>query len=280
MAKPIMIQGTCSNAGKSFVTASLCRLFHNMGYKVAPFKSQNMSRNFSVLENGDIISSAQVFQCKGAKSKPTKYNNPIMLIPNSDTGSKVVCLGKELGNMTAKEYFSVKAKFKKDIMEAYNALSKENDIIVIEGAGSPAEINLLDGDFVNMGLAEMVDSPVLLVGDIDRGGVFASLYGTVKLLPKAYQERIKGYIINKFRGDREILLPGIERLSSFIDVPCLGIIPYLDVSFEEEDSLSKEDGLKPKENSQEFFDCQLEKASAFINEKIDINAVFRIMGIK
>lgn len=279
MAKPIMIQGTCSNAGKSFVTASLCRLFSNMGYKVAPFKSQNMSRNAFKLKNGDIISSAQAFQCKGAKCEPTKYNNPIMLIPNSDTGSKVVVLGKEVAQMNAKEYFAVKSRFKKDIMKAYENLASENDIIVIEGAGSPAEINLLEGDFVNMGLAEMVDSPVILVGDIDRGGVFASIYGTAKLLPKNYEKRIKGYIINKFRGDESILIPGTEKLSKLLNIPCLGIVPYEKITFEEEDSLSAEDSISQEETTNDFFDLQLEQGANLLEKHLDIEFVLKIMGV-
>ena len=280
MAKSLMIQGTCSNAGKSFVTASLCRLLSNKGLKVAPFKSQNMSRNAYKLKNGDIISSAQAFQCLGARSKPSCNNNPIMLVPNSDVGSRVFVLGKEIGNMNAKEYFKVKQNFRNDILQAYEELKSQNDVIIIEGAGSPAEINLLDGDFVNMGLAEMTDSPVVLVGDIDRGGVFASVYGTIKILPHCYQDRIRGYIINKFRGDIDILTPGIERLSQILETKCLGVLPYIDVVFEEEDSLSKEDSFGLSQTQTEsFYNNELEKGARLLEDNLNMKEIFNIIGL-
>ena len=226
MAKAIMIQGTTSNAGKSWIAAGLCRIFMQDGYRVAPFKSQNMALNSFITQDGLEMGRAQVVQAEAAGKSPDVRMNPILLKPTSDEGSQVIVNGKVLGNKRAVDYFKMKSALKPDIMEAYNSLAAENDIIVIEGAGSPAEINLLQDDIVNMGMARMVNAPVLIVGDIDRGGVFASLYGTVKLLEqdRAY---MKGTIINKFRGDVEILKPGLNMLEDLIDLPVVGVVPYL-----------------------------------------------------
>ena len=182
MAKVIMIQGTMSNAGKSLLAAGLCRIFHQDGYRVAPFKSQNMALNSFITREGLEMGRAQVMQAEAAGIEPSVLMNPILLKPTNDTGSQVIVNGEVLGNMSAREYFSHKKELIPDIMKAYHALEEQYDIIVIEGAGSPAEINLKADDIVNMGMAKLVDAPVLLVGDIDRGGVFAQLYGTVELL--------------------------------------------------------------------------------------------------
>lgn len=184
MAKSIMIQGTMSNAGKSLITAALCRIFTQDGYRVAPFKSQNMALNSYITEDGLEMGRAQVVQAEACKKKPSVDMNPILLKPTNDVGSQVIVHGEVRGNMKAAEYFRYKKALIPDIMESFHRLEQENDIIVIEGAGSPAEINLKSEDIVNMGLARMVSSPVLLVGDIDRGGVFAQLYGTVALLDR------------------------------------------------------------------------------------------------
>jgi len=181
MAKAIMIQGTTSNAGKSIITAGLCRVFAQDGYKVAPFKSQNMALNSFITEDGLEMGRAQVVQAEASYKKPDVRMNPILLKPTSDKGSQVIVNGEVVGNMTAVEYYKNKNNYT-EIMKAFNALASENDIIVIEGAGSPAEINLKENDIVNMGMAKMANAPVLIVGDIDRGGVFASLYGTYMLL--------------------------------------------------------------------------------------------------
>ena len=238
MAKNIMIQGTMSNAGKSLLAAGLCRIFRQDGYRVAPFKSQNMALNSFITKDGAEMGRAQVVQAEAAGIAPDVRMNPILLKPTTDVGSQVIVNGQVQGNMRAMEYYKRKREFIPAVMEAYNSLAQDYDIIVIEGAGSPAEINLKATDIVNMGLAELVDAPVLLVGDIDRGGVFAQLYGTIALLEPQEQKRIKGTIVNKFRGDRAILQPGIDILEKICGVPVAGVIPYTHVDIDDEDSLS------------------------------------------
>ena len=239
MAKNIMIQGTMSNAGKSLLCAGLCRVLRQDGYRVAPFKSQNMALNSFITADGGEMGRAQVVQAEAAGIAPDVRMNPILLKPTTDVGSQVIVNGQVRGNMRAMEYYRRKREFIPDVMEAYNSLAAEYDVIVIEGAGSPAEINLKDADIVNMGLAKMVDAPVLLVGDIDRGGVFAQLYGTVALLEADERARIKGTVINKFRGDKAILEPGLKTLEALCGVPVAGVIPYVHVDIDDEDSLSE-----------------------------------------
>ena len=234
-----MIQGTMSNAGKSLLAAGLCRIFHQDGYRVAPFKSQNMALNSFITREGLEMGRAQVMQAEAAGIEPSVLMNPILLKPTNDTGSQVIVNGEVLGNMSAREYFSHKKELIPDIMKAYHALEEQYDIIVIEGAGSPAEINLKADDIVNMGMAKLVDAPVLLVGDIDRGGVFAQLYGTVELLEPDERDRIKGLIINKFRGDKTILDPGVVMLEEKTHIPVVGVAPYLHIEVEDEDSLTE-----------------------------------------
>ena len=233
-----MIQGTMSNAGKSLLCAGLCRIFRQDGYRVAPFKSQNMALNSFITADGGEMGRAQVVQAEAAGIEPDVRMNPILLKPTTDVGSQVIVNGVVQGNMRAMEYYRRKREFVPAVLEAYDSLAAENDIIVIEGAGSPAEINLKQEDIVNMGLAKLVDAPVLLVGDIDRGGVFAQLYGTVALLEPEEKARIKGTIVNKFRGDRKILEPGLETLEQLCGVPVAGVIPYVHVDIDDEDSLS------------------------------------------
>ena len=233
-----MIQGTMSNAGKSLLCAGLCRIFRQDGYRVAPFKSQNMALNSFITADGGEMGRAQVVQAEAAGIEPDVRMNPILLKPTTDVGSQVIVNGVVQGNMRAMEYYRRKREYVPAVLEAYDSLAAENDIIVIEGAGSPAEINLKQEDIVNMGLAKLVDAPVLLVGDIDRGGVFAQLYGTVALLEPEEKARIKGTIVNKFRGDRKILEPGLETLEQLCGVPVAGVIPYVHVDIDDEDSLS------------------------------------------
>ena len=239
VAKNIMIQGTMSNAGKSLLTAGLLRVFAQDGFRVAPFKSQNMALNSYITAEGLEMGRAQVVQAEAAGIEPSVQMNPILLKPVSDVGSQVIVCGEVQGNMPAAEYFRYKQKLVPVILEAYRELEKDRDILVIEGAGSPAEINLKTHDIVNMGLAEMVDAPVLLAGDIDRGGVFAQLYGTVELLEPHERERVKGLIINKFRGDRGILEPGIAMLEDKCRLPVVGVMPWISVDIEDEDSLTE-----------------------------------------
>lgn len=237
-AKAIMIQGTMSNAGKSLLTAGLCRIFKEDGYRTAPFKSQNMALNSFITRDGLEMGRAQVVQAQAAGIEPSSAMNPILLKPSSDTGSQVIVNGVPIGTMTARDYFKYKKKLVPVILAAYERLAKEYDIIVIEGAGSPAEINLKQDDIVNMGMAKMADAPVLLVGDIDRGGVFAQLYGTVMLLNEDERSMVKGLIINKFRGDKTILDPGVVMIEKLCDIPVVGVTPYMRVDIEDEDSLS------------------------------------------
>ncbi|MBQ1310302.1 MAG: cobyric acid synthase [Blautia sp.] len=238
MARSIMVQGTMSNAGKSLLAAGLCRIFRQDGYRVAPFKSQNMALNSFITREGLEMGRAQVMQAEAAGIQPSVLMNPILLKPTNDVGSQVIVNGEVLGNMSARDYFKYKKKLIPDVMKAYETLSSRNDIIVLEGAGSPAEINLKQDDIVNMGMARMAKAPVLLVGDIDRGGVFAQLIGTVDLLEPEERAMVKGLIINKFRGDKTILDPGVRMLEEKSGIPVVGVAPYLDIQVEDEDSLT------------------------------------------
>lgn len=233
-----MIQGTMSNAGKSFLCTALCRIFTQDGYKVRPFKSQNMALNSFITKNGAEIGRAQAVQAEACKTEPTVFMNPILLKPTTDVGSQVIVNGRVFKNMSASDYFEFKKELVPYVLNAFSELEKEADIIVIEGAGSPAEINLKKDDFVNMGLAKMLDCPVLLAGDIDRGGVFAQLYGTVMLLDDDEKSLIKGLVINKFRGDKKILDPGLKMLEDLCKIPVVGVLDYMDVDIDDEDSLS------------------------------------------
>ena len=237
-AKAIMIQGTMSNAGKSVLTAGLCRIFRQDGYSVAPFKSQNMALNSFVTREGLEMGRAQVMQAEAAGVEPSVRMNPILLKPSSDMGSQVIVNGEVLGDMRASDYFRHKKELVPQILAAYRSLAEEHDIIVLEGAGSPAEINLKADDIVNMGMARMARSPVLLAGDIDRGGVFASLYGTVALLEAGERAMVKGTVINKFRGDAALLRPGLAMLEELTQIPVVGVVPWLELDLDDEDSLS------------------------------------------
>lgn len=238
MAKAIMIQGTMSNSGKSFLTAGLCRVFKQDGYRVAPFKSQNMALNSYITKDGLEIGRAQAMQAEACGIDPAVDMNPILLKPTSNVGSQVIVNGEVRGNMKAMDYYRDKKQLIPDVMAAYERLSEAYDIIVIEGAGSPAEINLHENDIVNMGMARMAKAPVLLVGDIDRGGVFAALYGTVKLLAEDEQRMIRGLVINKFRGDVKILEPGLRMIEEKTDIPVVGVVPMEHLDIDDEDSLS------------------------------------------
>lgn len=235
--KNIMLLGTGSNVGKSIITAGLCRMFYQDGYKVSPFKSQNMALNSFITKDGKEMGRAQVVQAEAANIEPEVFMNPILLKPTTDRKSQVIVNGKVYRNMDVREYFAYKHNLKKDIMSAYDHIRENFDICVLEGAGSPAEINLKEDDIVNTGMAEMADSPVVLVADIDRGGVFAAIYGTIMLLEESERNRIKGVIINKFRGDKTLLTPGIEMIEKLTNVPVLGVVPFVPLDIEEEDSL-------------------------------------------
>lgn len=238
-AKKIMIQGTMSNSGKSFLVAALCRIFWQDGYRTAPFKSQNMALNSYITDDGMEIGRAQAMQAEAAKIRPTVDMNPILLKPTSHMGSQVILKGEVAGNWKAMDYYRKKPEFIPMIREAFARLEEQYEVIVLEGAGSPAEINLQENDIVNMGMAEMADAPVLLIGDIDRGGVFASLYGTVMLLRPEDRARIRGMVINKFRGDPKILEPGLRMIEERLGIPVVGVIPMEKIDLDDEDSLSE-----------------------------------------
>ncbi|MBR6093915.1 MAG: cobyric acid synthase [Lachnospiraceae bacterium] len=240
--KVIMIQGTMSNAGKSIIAAGLCRIFTNDGYRVAPFKSQNMALNSYVTEDGKEMGRAQVVQAECCKRKPDVNMNPILLKPTGVTGSQVIVGGKVQGNMSAGEYFRQKTSYIPAIMEAFETLSGDADIIVVEGAGSPVEMNLKKDDIVNMGLAKLLDASVLLVGDIDRGGIFAQLLGTLDLLDEEERKRVKGLIVNKFRGDKSLFDSGVEFLKGRGKTDVLGVVPYMQLEIDDEDSLAEKLG--------------------------------------
>ena len=235
----IMIQGTGSNVGKSLLTAAFCRIFKDEGFKVAPFKSQNMALNSFVTKEGGEMGRAQAVQAEACGVEPHTDMNPILLKPTADKTAEVIIDGKVYGDMDAVGYHDFKKKAMASVAESYRRLSSLYEVVVIEGAGSPAEINLRENDIANMGTAHMADAPVILVGDIDKGGVFASLVGTLELLDEADRGRIKGFIINKFRGDVELLRPGLDELEKRTGLPVLGVVPYFhDIFVQEEDSLS------------------------------------------
>ena len=237
--KSLMFQGTGSSVGKSMLCTALLRILHQDGMKVAPFKAQNMALNSYATSEGLEMGRAQVTQAMAACIEPSVKMNPILLKPTSDRRSQVVVGGKPIGTMTAAEYEGYKPKLREFVKSTYDALEGEVDCVVIEGAGSPAEINLHDGDLVNMAMAKAADAPVLLIGDINPGGVFAALYGTVKLLPEEEQACIKGIVINKFRGDVKILEPGLDMLEDLLGIPVIGVIPFMDVDIEDEDSVTE-----------------------------------------
>lgn len=237
--KTLMIQGTTSDAGKSTVVAGLCRAFVNRGFKVAPFKPQNMALNSAVTEDGGEIGRAQALQAIAANIAPRVDFNPILLKPNSDTGAQVIVHGKAVSNMEASSYHDYKKVAMNAVVESHYRLAKEFDVLMVEGAGSPAEINLRQHDLANMGYAEKVDCPVILVADIDRGGVFAHLVGTLALLSESEQARVKGFIINRFRGDITLLESGLTWLEKRTGKPVLGVLPYLhDLALDAEDAIA------------------------------------------
>jgi adenosylcobyric acid synthase len=257
-----MVQGTMSNAGKSLLTAGLCRVFSRDGYRVAPFKSQNMALNSWITGEGLEMGRAQVVQAEACGIEPSVLMNPILLKPTTDMGSQVIVLGEPLGTMKAAEYYDYKPLLLGKVLGAYDKLAADNDIIVIEGAGSPAEINLPD-DFVNMGLAKKIRAPVLLAGDIDRGGVFAQLCGTLMLLEEDERDLVKALVINKFRGDLKILQNGLAMLEERSGKPLAGVLPWLSVDIEDEDSLTGRFSARKRDAALDLAVILLPKISNF-----------------
>ena len=262
-AKAIMIQGTMSGAGKSLLVAGLCRVLAQDGLRVAPFKSQNMALNSAITREGLEMGRAQAMQAEAAGIEPLAIMNPILLKPTSDTGSQVIVRGKPVATMPAREYFAFKRTLTDQIMSAYRELADDYDVIVIEGAGSPVELNLKRDDIVNMGMAKMASSPVILVGDIDRGGVFAQLVGTMMLLDKDERDMVKATVVNKFRGDSALFDEGLRILREKCGVPVAGLIPYLNVDLDDEDSMSDRLGQRRQGSLLDVAVVRLPKISNF-----------------
>lgn len=234
-----MVVGTSSGAGKSITVTALCRILTKDGYKVSPFKSQNMALNSFVTKSGLEMGRAQVVQAYACMIEPEAYMNPILLKPTTDRKIQIIVNGKSIGNMSGIEYGKFKTSLKPEIMKSYDYIRENYDISILEGAGSPVEINIKGEDIANMKMAEMADSPVILVADIDRGGVFASIYGTIMLMSEKERARVKGVIINKFRGDINILKSGLEEIEKLTGVPVIGVMPYTNVDIEDEDSVTE-----------------------------------------
>ncbi len=244
--RTLMVQGTTSDAGKSIVVAGLCRVLHRRGISVAPFKPQNMALNSAVTPDGGEIGRAQALQAQAAGIAPTTDMNPVLLKPTTDIGAQVILHGKAIGNWNAVNYHALKPDLLNEVLLAHQQLSGQYEWIIVEGAGSPAEINLRDNDIANMGFAETADCPVIIVADIDQGGVFASLVGTLELLSKSEQNRVEGFIINRFRGDLSLLESGLEWLEKRTGKPVLGVLPYLhDLQLDAEDALPRAITQKP-----------------------------------
>jgi len=280
-AKVVMVQGTSSGAGKSTIVIALCRIFSNMGYKVSPFKAQNMSSKIHIISNVHRISQIQAIQAFAARKELEWQINPILLVPLGNNKSNVFVAGKFLKEMSAIKYYQefVLAKGFPIVLDAVNKLKNENDIIIIEGAGSPAEINIAKYDIANMLLAEAINSRVILVSDIERGGCFASIFGTIKLLKIKHQRLIKGFIINKFRGDENILEEGIRFIEYRTKVNNLGIIPKFEFFLPPEDSLdgTNNDNLKnlKKFSSQKKMNEQIDLLAATIGSRINVDFILQ-----
>ncbi|MBA3285000.1 MAG: cobyric acid synthase [Nitrosopumilus sp.] len=275
-----MIQGTSSGAGKSLMVTALCRILSNKGYKVAPFKSQNMSSYIFKIDNSDkIIAHAQAIQALGARTQPDVRMNPILLKPIGNYESEVYLFGEFYSKMTAREYYAnfVLEKGFRLALNAFKSLKKENDIILLEGAGSPAEINIMKQDIANMILAKRVKAPVILVADIERGGCFASILGTLLLLKPKYRHLIKGILINKFRGDKQILIPAIRRIESETKKPILGIVPKINHHVPEEDTLDgqKKGNTANRNKNSEAISTEIDKVSKVIESTINIEYILR-----
>ena len=278
--KSLMVQGTSSGAGKTTLVVALCRIFSDAGYNTVPFKSQNMS-NYVYRGNGFEISRAQAIQAIAARCKITPDLNPILLKPRGNYYSLVYLRGKRFRKMHATEFYNkfVNTKGINLVKGSLKTLTKDHDLIILEGAGSPAEINLQKFDIANMKIAEHTKSPVLLITDIDRGGSFASIVGTLALLDKKYQKLVKGFVINKFRGDLNILKPGFSKLTQITKKPVFGVIPMTKLDLPEEDSLSgKAKGLSWNKKNVDKIDREIDKLSKLVKKSLNIKAIERLFN--
>ncbi|MEG0291161.1 MAG: cobyric acid synthase [Anaerovoracaceae bacterium] len=282
MAKIIMVQGTTSDAGKSMIVTGLCRIFRQDGYRVAPFKAQNLTSNGFLTEEGLEMGKAQVLQAEAAGTKAKAIMNPILVKPIAKGKMEVVVKGKEWKSPDGRPYKEHREFFEPMLKGCIDELKKDYDIIVVEGAGSPAEINIKEGDLVNMFIAQMCNAPVLLVGDIERGGVFASLVGTLALLTDDERNLIKGLIINKFRGNEALLKNGVISLEEITKKKVMGIVPFLDVDIEPEDSLSigKNPVAGDEHYTSDFREKQYDILAEGIRNSINIDEIYNLMGLK
>jgi adenosylcobyric acid synthase len=279
-AKLIMVQGTTSSAGKSTIVIGLCRLFSDRGYKVAPFKAQNMSSNFFTTASGSKMALVQAIQAVAARNKPDPGMNPILLKPLGEYRSTVFLNGRFYSEMHAKEYYEkfVMQQGFSIVLKALDNLRSENDVIIIEGAGSPSEINIAEYDIANMLLAQEVRAPVIIVADIERGGCFASIVGTMQLLKPAHREMVKGFLINKFRGDITLLAPAIKEVQKMTKKRILGIIPKIEFNLPEEDSLLG--GVVGKaEVPQESWNWQIDLVAKAIKGSTDMERISKVVGL-
>ena len=279
-AKLIMVQGTSSGAGKSTIAIGLCRLLSDKGYKVAPFKAQNMSSNFFATSGGAKMAQVQAIQAVAARKEPDPKMNPILLKPIGEYRSMVFLNGRFYSEMHAREYYEkfVLQRGFVTALKALDTLRNENDIIVIEGAGSPSEINIAKYDIANMLLAKKVGAPVIIVADIERGGCFASIVGTMQLLKPAHRSLVKGFLINKFRGDITLLAPAVKEVQKITKKRILGIIPKIEFSLPEEDSLVG--GIAKKADiPQESWNWQIDLVAKAIKESIDIEKLMEVVGL-
>ena len=284
-AKTLMIQGTASSVGKSILVTALCRIFKQDGFRVAPFKSQNMTRNLFVSTKGEEMGLAQVVQAEAAGLEPSVDMNPIFLKPLADSRCQVVVVGKPTVTVTAGEYSQQTQKLLPVVKESLDRLRSVHDMVIIEGAGSPVEVNLKESEIANMRIAKLAEAPVLLVGDIDRGGVFASLIGTLALLEEAEKDYIRGFIINKFRGDIALLQPGLDYLEEYTSRPVIGVIPYYhDIFIPEEDSNYRGEEQKAENASVRISNIdnqqqQYDKLADIVRHSLNLKLIYQICGL-
>lgn len=274
----VMIQGTASDVGKTLFLTALCRILANEGYRVAPFKSQNMSNHTYITKDGLEIAKAQALQAKAAKIEPTVWMSPIILKPGTDVQSEVVMLGEPVGSVSGRAYRDVYYERGIDVIKKSLSMLEESfDFVIMEGAGSPVEVNLKDKELVNMKVAELADVPVILVADINRGGVFASIVGTLELLTASERKRVRGIVVNKFRGDISMFEDGVKWIEDKVNIPVLGVIPYLEHRLEAEDSLSEqtmqEHGVVNQTTVEEDFDDLANQ----VKQSIDVEEIKKII---